>query len=122
MVRTVPAAPEVGEMPVIVGVASTRKVKPLLAAPFTVTTTGPEVAPLGTDTEICVSDQLVGVASTPLKVIVLPPCEVPKYEPLTTTAEPTKPEDCTMEAISGGCEGVPCPVVKSKVKTPVSSP
>jgi len=45
----------------------------LLATLFTVTTTLPVVAPLGTGTVMLVSSQLVGVAVTPLKVMVLVP-------------------------------------------------
>src|SRR5258708_21314508 len=41
IVTTVPAAPEDGEIAVIVGVMSTMKVYPLLDTPLTVTTTGP---------------------------------------------------------------------------------
>src|SRR6266851_4921222 len=48
IVTTVPAAPEVGEIPVMVGVASTLNFTPLLGTLFTVTTTGPEEAPAGT--------------------------------------------------------------------------
>ena len=52
MVNTVPAAPEPGETLATAGVASTLNSKPLLAALFTFTSTGPEVAPTGTGTVI----------------------------------------------------------------------
>ena len=52
---------------------STVNVTPLLAAPATVTTTDPVVAPAGTGTAILVALQLVGVAAVPLKVTVLLP-------------------------------------------------
>lgn len=55
------------------------------------TTTGPVVAPLGTVTPILVLVQLVGVASVPLKLTVLPTVCVPKLFPLTVTAVPTPP-------------------------------
>src|SRR5215813_4047296 len=48
IVSVVPAAPLGGEMLVMVGVACTLKLIPLLATPFTVTTIGPLVAPVGT--------------------------------------------------------------------------
>ena len=43
----------------------------LLAAPFTVTTTLPVVAPAGTGTTMLAALQLVGVAAVPLNVTVL---------------------------------------------------
>jgi hypothetical protein len=45
----------------------------LLATPPTVTMTFPVVAPVGTGTAMLVVLQLVGVATTPLNVTVLPP-------------------------------------------------
>jgi hypothetical protein len=36
--------------------------------------------------------QLVGVACTPPKVIVLVPCVAPKFAPVIVTAVPTTPE------------------------------
>src|SRR5436305_2135721 len=65
---------------------------PLLATPLTVTTTLPEVAAVGTCTEILVALQLVGVAAVPLKVIALAPCVAPKFVPVTVTGVPTGPE------------------------------
>jgi hypothetical protein len=55
------------------GMVETVNVTPLLASPFTVTTTFPVVAPLGTGATIEVALQLVGVAAVPLKVTVLLP-------------------------------------------------
>jgi hypothetical protein len=59
-----------------------------------VATTFPVVAPVGTETEILVSDQhvLQGVAAVPLNVIVLVPWLVPKPEPLIVTELPIGPE------------------------------
>jgi len=67
----VPMPPEVGERPSILG--ANVNVTPLLACPATVTTTGPVEAPAGTGATILVSVQLEGVATVPLKVIVLDP-------------------------------------------------
>ena len=60
-------------VPVIEPVVFKVKVTPLLAWPFTVTTTGPVAAPDGTGAEMLVEFQLVGVAAVPLKVTVLVP-------------------------------------------------
>jgi hypothetical protein len=49
------------------------KLTPLLAAPATVTTTFPVVAPVGTGTTMEVAVQFVGVAAVPLNVRVLLP-------------------------------------------------
>jgi hypothetical protein len=74
IVMDVPTAPEFWLSPEIVGPAEvTVKVTPLLATPFTVTTTFPLVAPLGTGTTMLVAPQLVGVAEVPLNVTVLDP-------------------------------------------------
>ena len=66
-------SPDVGFKLVMLGGVATVKVTPLLGTPATVTTTGPEVAPVGTVEMIFVGLQLVGVAPTPLNVIVLVP-------------------------------------------------
>lgn len=65
--------------------------RPLLGRPFTVTTTLPVVAPMGTGTTMPVPFQLVGVASVPLKVTVLAPCVGPKLLPVRVTEVPTEP-------------------------------
>jgi hypothetical protein len=67
----VPAAPDVGERLLITGI--TVKATVLLAVPLTLTTTGPVVAAAGTVATIDPVFQLVAVAATPLKVIVLDP-------------------------------------------------
>lgn len=69
----------------ILGVGRTVNAKPLLAAPDTVTTTFPVVAPLGTRTAMLVLLQLVGVAAVPLKVTVLVPWVAPKLVPVIVT-------------------------------------
>src|SRR6266853_1208073 len=61
---------------------------PLLAAPPTVTTTLPVVAPAGTATTMLVALQLVGVAGVPLKLTVLLPCDAPKFVPIIVTDVP----------------------------------
>jgi hypothetical protein len=71
MVTIAPTCPELGERELMEKV--TVKTTPLLAFPPTVTTTGPVVAPAGTDVTIWVVDQLLVVAEMPLKVTVLVP-------------------------------------------------
>ena len=64
---------------------------PLLATLFTVTTTLPLVAPVGTGTTMLDDAQLVGVAAVPLNFTVLVPREAPKFVPLIVTEVPTAP-------------------------------
>src|SRR5215471_15726391 len=80
MVTAVPTAPEFGFRLVMFG--ATVNVTPLLATPFTVTTTLPEVALFGTEVEMLVELQLVVVAVTPLNVTVP---EAPKFVPVMVT-------------------------------------
>jgi hypothetical protein len=70
----------------------TVKAMPLLAAPPTVTTTLPVVAPLGTGTTILLALQLVGTAVIPLNLTVLVPCVAPKFAPAIVTEAPTSPD------------------------------
>src|SRR5215470_4596941 len=93
IVTAVPTGPLAGVRLVSVGalVVVTVKGRPLLGKPPTVTTTLPLVAPAGTGTARLVDDQLVGVAVTPLKVMVLVPCAAPKLAPAIVTAVPTGP-------------------------------
>jgi hypothetical protein len=65
---------------------------PLLAAPDTVTTTFPVVAPVGTGVVILVAPQLVGFATIPLNVTTLVPCPAPKFVPVIVTAVPAPPD------------------------------
>src|SRR5579864_8445273 len=62
-----------------------------MGAPLTVTTTSAEPAgrELGTGATILVSLQEDGEAATPAKVTTLPPCDVPKPDPLMVTGPPT---------------------------------
>jgi hypothetical protein len=91
MVTAVPTEPNAGEMLAMLGTTVTVKLTPLLATPKTVTTTLPEVAPLGTGTVMLVALQLVGDAAVPLKVTVLVPCVEPKFTPVIVTDVPTAP-------------------------------
>src|SRR5436190_6203495 len=80
----------------------TVKATPLLARPPTVTTTIPEVAPVGTGTVRLVALQLVGVASVPLNATVLVPFVAPKLAPVIVTAVPTGPDVGLSVVIAGG--------------------
>jgi hypothetical protein len=74
IVTAVPTAPDVGLRLEIVGAfAFTVKPTPLLAAPRTVTTTLPVVAPVGTFTTMLVALHPDGVPAVPLNVTVLDP-------------------------------------------------
>lgn len=92
IVTVLPAKPAEEERLVIDGVGITVNDKPLLARLFTVTTTFPVPAPLGTGTTIVVLDQLVGVAGVPLKATVLDPCVDPKLAPEIVMEVPLGPE------------------------------
>jgi uncharacterized protein YjeT (DUF2065 family) len=72
--------------------ATTVKLAPLLAAPPTVTTTLPVVAPAGAGTTTLVALQLVGVAVVPLNLTVLDPCVAPKFAPVMVTEAPVSPD------------------------------
>ena len=73
MMTLVPMGPEEGEIVVMAGGGVTVKSMALLGTLFTVTTTLPVVAPVGTVTLIIRSDQLVTVKGDPFKVAVLTP-------------------------------------------------
>jgi len=93
IVTDVPTSPDVGLKLVMLGGpgGSTVKPTPLLATPFTVTTTFPVVAPLGTGTAMLVALQLVGVAAVPLKPTTLVPRVNPKPVPLIVIKAPGAP-------------------------------
>jgi len=80
----------------------------LLAAPPTVTTTLPVVAPAGTSTTTLVALQLVGVAVVPLNFTVLVPCVAPKFVPVSVTDVPITP-DTGFRLAMLGAGGVPPP-------------
>src|SRR5947209_5835884 len=75
----------------MLGAGTTVKLLPLLAAPDTVTTTFPVVAPLGTVATMLVALQLVAVAVVVLNLTVLVPCVSPKFQPVIVTDAPTAP-------------------------------
>lgn len=93
IVTAVPTAPLPGVRLVMLGaaLAVTVNVWALLAAPPTVTTTFPVVAPEGTGTTIVLADQLEGAAAVPLNATVLVPSVDPKFEPAIVTEVPTAP-------------------------------
>jgi len=92
IVTGVPTCPLVTLRLVILGAGVvTVNATPLLAVPPTVTTTLPEVAPLGTGTTMLVPLQLVGVPAVPLNFTVLVPCVAPKFVPVIVTGVPTCP-------------------------------
>src|SRR6202162_2684276 len=91
IVTDVPTVPAVGDKVVMLGVALTVKLTPLLATPPTVTTTFPVAAPLGTGATMLVALQLVCVAAVPLNITVLVPGVVPKFVPVIVTDVPTVP-------------------------------
>ena len=86
----VPTGPELGDRLLMTG--ATVKETPLLVPPFTVRTTLPVVAPVGTGATTEVALQLVGVAVMPLNATVLDACVLPKVLPVIVTEVPTAPE------------------------------
>jgi hypothetical protein len=98
-----PIGPAVGDRFVMFGPDPTTNQTPLLALPPTVTTTFPEVAPLGTGTVILlpVELQFVGIAGVVLNVTVLVPCVAPKFTPVIVTGVLTDPESGLKEMMAG---------------------
>jgi len=94
IVTDAPIAPDVGERLEMAGPWAEVTVKPtaLLATLFTVTTTDPLVAPPGTGATMLLEVQLLGAAAVPLNLMVLVPCDAPKFAPLMVTAVPTLPD------------------------------
>jgi hypothetical protein len=70
---------------------------------FTVTEKRPDVAPVGTSTDIAVLLQLVTTALVEFNDTVLPPCCAPKFEPVIVTWIPTGPAVGEMLVIAGAC-------------------
>lgn len=69
------------------------KLRPALETPPTVTTTLPDVDPVGTVATICVALQFpIAVADVPLNVTVFVPCVAPKLVPVIVTDVPTAPD------------------------------
>jgi hypothetical protein len=93
IVTLAPTNPDAGFTLVMLGPGVvTVKLTPLLAAPPTVTTTLPVVAPAGTGTAMLDELQLVGAPAVPLKLTVLVPCVAPKLAPVIVMLAPTNPE------------------------------
>lgn len=85
-----PTIPELGLRLLMLGGGITVKLEPLLwAPPEVVTTTFPVVAPAGAVAVMLLALQALIVAAVPLNVTV--PCDVPKFDPAMTTADPTAP-------------------------------
>jgi hypothetical protein len=102
MVTGVPAAPATGLRLTIMGVGITVKGIGLPATPFTVTTTLPVVAPLGTPTVMLVSLQLAAVpALVQLNPTMLPPWLAPKLLPVIAIGVPTTPDGGFRAVIEG---------------------
>jgi len=107
MLTVAPTTPDVGNKLVICGgLGETVKAIPLLACPPTVTTMLPVVAPLGTGAVILLALQILGVATTPLKVTVLVPCVAPNPVPVMVTEVPTRPEVGDTLVKAGADDGV----------------
>lgn len=87
-----PTAPVVGVRLLMLSPGSTVKPSPSLAMLFTLTTTFPVVASVGTGTTIAVVLQLLGVPVVPLNFTVLMPCVEPKFVPVIVTDVPTVPD------------------------------
>ena len=102
-----PIAPDDGDKLVMLGAAATVKGTPLVATLETVTTTFPDVAPIGTVAVILVALQLATVAAVPLNVTVLPPCVEPKFVPLMVADAPTAP-DAGDKLVIVGFDPLPC--------------
>ena|SRR5438309_8918939 len=84
------------------GAVTVKIFSPLLCMLFTVTMTGPVVAPDGTFTTIWVSLQVLALAAvTPLNFTVLGPSVAPKPDPVIVTVVPTDPDVGEIDVISG---------------------
>lgn len=88
----VPTGPTFGVSAVSVGVGITVNESPLLTWPWTVTVTGPVVAPVGTEAVILVADHAAVVAGVPLNATTLVPWEPPKFVPVNVTVAPVGPD------------------------------
>jgi hypothetical protein len=63
----------------------------LLGTPFTVTISGPVVAPFGTSATMLLALQLITVAVALLNRTLLAPCVDPKFTPPIVTGVPASP-------------------------------
>lgn len=103
IVTNVPTVPAAGERLRTPG--ATVKLDPLLAVPFTVTTTLPVVAPGGTVTTIEDGLQPFAVATVPLNDTELPSWSAPKLAPEIVTDEPTAAPVGAIEEMFGPVPG-----------------
>src|SRR4029453_10928903 len=94
--------PAAGCSVVMLGGTTIAKGIALLALPFTVTTTGPLVAPAGTIDAMLLSVHVVTAAAVPFNFTVLAPCVGPKFAPLIATASPTAADVGFSEVMLGG--------------------
>jgi hypothetical protein len=133
IVKLLPTEPDAAERLLIAGGDATVKKQGELVTPLMVTSTLPDVAPLGTGTTMLVSLQLLGVPATPLNVTVLLPWELPKPLPLIVTDVPTAPEvgdRLVIEGVGaevtvktpGSNEGLPRPPGIARTMSPVVAP
>ena len=102
MVTNAPTAPDAGDRLAMLGIDRNVKLKALLTLPPTATLTGPLVALTGTVRVIVESVQLVGGTTTPF--IVMSP-RLPasrKFEPVTVSIVPDKPDVGLILEIRGG--------------------
>jgi len=124
IVTTSPTQPELGERPVIPGVGSTVKPRPLLATPFTVTITFPVVALAGTFATMDVALQpAIVIAATPLKVTELASWLDPKFVPMIVTGVPTAPEPGERPVMLGvGSTVKPAPLLATPLTVTTTFP
>jgi hypothetical protein len=102
IVTAVPGGAVLGVTLETTGGTRTVKSTPPLGAPPTVTTTGPVVAVFGTTAVMLPEAQALTEAATPLKVTVLLPCVLPKFDPAIVTDIPTGPLFGDRLLITGG--------------------
>ena len=102
IVTDAPTGADVGLTLVMAGGGITMKFTPLLATPLTVTTTGPVVAPLGTNVVIFVEVQLNAADATPLNETSGAPWGERKLVPVIVTELVTRPEVGFRPVMPGG--------------------
>ena len=118
-----PGAPEGGFRLLMNGEPVTVKSAPVLAAPATVTTTLPVLAPTGAAATIRVSLHTVGAAGTPLNVTVLVPWVEPKFAPVMVTALPAGPDVGDRPVRTGaGCTLKATPLLATPLTVTTTSP
>jgi hypothetical protein len=107
----------------MLGAGITVKVEPLLGTPPTVTTTGPVVAPAGTEVIMLVALQFKIAAIVPLNITVLEPTEAPKFVPVMVICAPTAPVVWLRFVMVGPVPPLPVPALKAaRIDPQVSDP